>query len=94
MKQGPNSSKRVREAHFLHEFEARKLERRRMAIRLMQTPEEFEAKFREFIRVGFNWDRFRAEALADRTGGVVFRERPRAVFYALVRRQRGRGIAL
>jgi hypothetical protein len=32
-----------------------------MTKRLSPTPEEFEEKFRESIRVGFNWDRFLAE---------------------------------
>ena len=32
-----------------------------MAERPSPTPEEFEEKFRESIRVGFNWDRFLAE---------------------------------
>jgi hypothetical protein len=32
-----------------------------MTKRPSPTPEEFEEKFRESIRVGFNWDRFLTE---------------------------------
>src|SRR5215208_1103151 len=32
-----------------------------MSVRSAPTPEEFEQRFRDDIRVGFNWDRFLAE---------------------------------
>src|SRR5262245_4981912 len=55
------SVKNVPHGPFFAGIEVRPTELRRMAERTSPTPEEFEDKFRESIRVGFNWDRFLLE---------------------------------
>src|SRR4030095_15452263 len=56
-----SSVKNVPGGPFFARIEVRLKELRRMVERPSPTPEKFEEKFRESIRVGFNWDRFLAE---------------------------------